>query len=178
MSGKEQKTIIELTPQTHVRATQGDSIFFRIPEGDLYPSGLKRKLRLVRYNQYKEDLYNIAFSKGFKLPNQGLSVKFCIPMPKSWKPWQKELMNGKLHQSKPDIDNLMKALFDSLLSEDKRIGHINEISKIWVNKEEGWIELICGEAKFEETVLPRSMKSLLVVMKNKKLQKQVSKKAS
>lgn len=87
-------------------------------------------------------------------------------------------MNGKLHQSKPDIDNLMKALLDSLVKEDKAIGHISAISKIWVNKEEGWIELAKEEAVYEETELPRSMKSLLIVMKNKKAKKETLKKVS
>lgn len=77
-------------------------------------------------------------------------------------------MNGKLHQSKPDLDNLLKAVTDSLLSEDMRIGHFMELSKIWVNSEDGWIEFITSESKYEETVLPRSMISFLKVCENKK----------
>jgi hypothetical protein len=36
------KVILNITPQTHVRATQGDSIFFRIPRDKLRPAGLKQ----------------------------------------------------------------------------------------------------------------------------------------
>jgi len=36
------KIILNITPQTHVRATQGDSIFFRIPREKLRPSGLSQ----------------------------------------------------------------------------------------------------------------------------------------
>lgn len=80
-------------------------------------------------------------------------------------------MHGKLHQSKPDLDNLLKAVTDALLSEDMRIGHFGELSKIWVNSEEGWIEFHLSESKYEETVLPRSICSFLKTGKNKKSKK-------
>lgn len=145
-----------------MRATQGDSIFFRIPEDQLYPSGLKRKKRLLKYNQYKEDVYGLALSKGFKIPVQGMSIKFFIPVPKTWGKKKKAIMHGKLHQNKPDIDNLMKAVLDSLLSEDKKIGQIGEIAKIWVNEEAGWIEITVEEAKYEEVNLSKSGKVVLM----------------
>ena len=47
------KYILNITPQTNVRATQGDKIFFRIPREKLYKSGLARLQRLERYNEYK-----------------------------------------------------------------------------------------------------------------------------
>ena len=154
--------IIGITPQTNVRATQGDRIFFRIPREQLYKSGLARLNRLERYNQYKVDLLSLCKSKGFKLPSQGLCVRFFIPMPKSWKNWQRELMNGKLHRSKPDIDNLLKAVFDSLMAEDKFIGHLGEVAKLWTDSERGWIEFKIKTAPYEEAVLPTSKKMLLL----------------
>ena len=45
----------------------------------------------------------------------------------------------KLHQSKPDWDNLAKAFFDAMLSEDKEVADVR-VTKRWVNKTEGWIE--------------------------------------
>lgn len=50
-------------------------------------------------------------------------------------------MHGKLHQSRPDIDNLLKAVFDAMLVEDKHIGHV-EAAKFWVDSENGWIEIV------------------------------------
>ena len=144
------KTIFDITPQTHVRVTQGDSILFRIPRHKLRPSGLKRLERIERYNQYKDDLNAVALQKRFIMPSQGLSIHFFIPMPKSWCKWQKEVMHLKLHQGKPDIDNLTKAFFDSLLKEDKNIGHLAEVSKQWVDAKSGWIELIEGDRKYDE----------------------------
>lgn len=143
------KIILGITPQTHVRATQGDKVFFRIPRERLYPDGLKRLLRLERYNEYKLCLAAEAKSKGFVMPEQGASITFFIPMPKTWRVWQRKLMHFKLHQSKPDLDNLLKAFSDSLCSEDKRIAHYGSLAKYWVDFPIGWIEV-----RIEDPVLP------------------------
>lgn len=44
------------------------------------------------------------------------------------------------HTSRCDLDNMVKALFDSLMSEDKHIAHF-EAAKYWVNADKGWIEI-------------------------------------
>lgn len=53
-------------------------------------------------------------------------------------------MHFKLHQAKPDIDNLCKALFDSMLSEDKGVAHF-EAAKFWVDFPTGWIEIAISD---------------------------------
>lgn len=138
------KVILNITPQTHVRATQGDSIFFRIPREKLRPSGLKRLMRLERYNKYKVDLGAEAKRKSFVMPPIGASITFVIPVPPSWSKKKKKLYHGTFHQSKPDIDNLQKAFLDSLMKEDKQIAHL-EVQKRWVDFESGWIEIILKE---------------------------------
>ena len=50
-------------------------------------------------------------------------------------------MHMKLHQSKPDWDNLAKAFFDSMFSEDMHIADVR-VTKRWVNAENGYIEFI------------------------------------
>jgi Holliday junction resolvase RusA-like endonuclease len=134
------KVTLNITPQTHVRATQGDSIFFRIPREKLRPAGLKRLMRLERYNKYKIDLASEAKRKSFTMPPIGASVTFVIPVPRSWSKKKKKLYHGRFHQSKPDIDNLQKAFLDSLMKEDKQIAHL-EVQKRWVDFELGWIEI-------------------------------------
>lgn len=142
LSRMEYKVIrLNITPQTHVRSTQGDKIYFRIPREKLRPAGLKRLLRLERYNQYKVDLLAEAKSKQFTMPPQGASIIFFLPVPRTWSNKKKKQHHGKLHQSKPDLDNLLKAFGDSLISEDKYIAHYGELSKRWVNFETGWIEI-------------------------------------
>jgi Holliday junction resolvase RusA-like endonuclease len=137
---QEKKIILSITPQTAVRANQSDRVFFRIPLEELRPAGLKRRLRLERYNNYKVSLLALAKQARFSLPEQGASILFYIPVPRTWRKWQKEQMHMTLHQSKPDLDNLAKAFFDSLLAEDKHIADIR-LTKKWVNAENGWIEI-------------------------------------
>ena len=141
------KIILKITPQTNVRATQGDRVFFKIPRDRLRPQGLKRLLRLERYNEYKVSLAALAKQKKFVPPDQGGHLTFYIPVPKSWKKYKKEEMHMKLHQSKPDIDNLAKAFFDSIFSEDMHIADIR-LTKKWVNEESGWIEFVSNIPEF------------------------------
>ena len=131
---------LNISPQTHVRATQGDAILFRIPKDKRQPGSQKRVERLEKYNQYKEELRWVAKGKRFEIPNSGAHIKFFIPVPKSWYHTKKTRFHMQPHQSKPDIDNLFKAMGDSLLSEDKQIYDVR-ISKFWVNNETGWIEI-------------------------------------
>jgi len=152
---------ISITPQTNVRAVQGDRIFFQIPEGKLRPSGLKRKKRLERYNQYKVDVKTVCRIKGFEMPIQGCSIKFYVPMPTSWRDWQRAVMNGTLCLNRPDLDNYLKAILDSLLAEDKCIAHFGELAKFWVDSSEGWIDFEIEEPKYRAIQMPRTKKAAI-----------------
>jgi Holliday junction resolvase RusA-like endonuclease len=133
-----------------VRTTQGDRIYFRIPRDKLRPAGLKRLLRIEKYNQYKIDLLSLCKAQSFELPAQGLNITYYIPVPRSWSNKKKKQHHGVLHQSSPDLDNLLKATFDSLVREDKFVGHLGSICKRWVNFEKGWIEFDVVEPDLKE----------------------------
>lgn len=140
----ENKHVLYIDPQTHVRATQGDAIWFKIPESKLavkYPQGLKRKRRLERYNLYKQELWLKAREAEFELPDGLFRVVFYIPVPASWSLKKKAAQHMKPHQSKPDTDNLIKAFFDALRKEDKAIWD-HRATKLWVNEPSGRIEII------------------------------------
>ena len=149
MASKKKIYRLSITPQTHVRATQGDRIFFAIPRAKLRPAGLKRLLRLERYNRYKEDILALSKQKGFSFPFQGAHVRFYLPCPKSWSKKKKAHYHLKLHTSKPDVDNLCKALLDSLFTEDKGIADIR-LTKFWADIESGWIDIEVSEPDFAE----------------------------
>lgn len=125
-----------------MRATQKDRIFFRIPREELRPSGLKRLKLLERYNQYKINLFGIAKSNRFVLPEQGAEINFYLPVFRTWKKYKKLAMHMKLHQSRPDLSNLLKAFEDALILEDKGIANYAGLSKFWVNEPTGRIEII------------------------------------
>jgi Holliday junction resolvase RusA-like endonuclease len=141
------KYILNITPQTNVRATQGDKIFFRIPREKLRPAGLSRLLRLEKYNDYKSSLSALVKQQRFTIPEQNVHMIFYIPVPKTWKEYKKNEMHMKLHQQKPDIDNLVKAVFDSIFTEDKYIADFRA-TKRWVNQPQGYIEFLIELPEF------------------------------
>jgi Holliday junction resolvase RusA-like endonuclease len=55
-------------------------------------------------------------------------ITFFMPMPKSWSGRQKERMDGHPHEHRPDIDNLLRALLDSVFGED------NIVWSVWPEK--------------------------------------------
>lgn len=149
----EKKVVLNISPQTHIRTNTGDRIFFRIPRNKLRPAGLKRLLRIERYNNYKIELLAEAKRKHFTLSPSGMNITFYIPVPKSWSQKKKTANHGMLHQSTPDIDNFCKALFDSLVSEDKFIANLS-LTKRWVDYPTGWIEIITQSVDSQVLIVP------------------------
>lgn len=65
-----------------------------------------------------------------EVPRSGAHVIFRIEMPKSWSKKKKDEMNKKPHQSKKDIDNLLKALLDAVYKDDSCVWDVR-ITKLW-----------------------------------------------
>jgi Holliday junction resolvase RusA-like endonuclease len=149
----ERKYLLNITPRSHCRVTKGDSVFFRIPRDKLRPAGLKRLLRIEQYNNYKLSLLAESKRVGFTLPPSGTKITFFFPTPPSWSKKKKKRYHGSLHQSRPDLDNCCKALFDALVSEDKHIANIT-LTKRWVDFPTGWIEISTDEFPEEPVNMP------------------------
>jgi Holliday junction resolvase RusA-like endonuclease len=81
----------------------------------------------ARYWEFKENLINLF--GGLELHEQ-VGLIFTMPMPDSWSDKKKLLMNGKPHQAKPDIDNLVKSIFDCLAESDSYIWRVDAV-KYW-----------------------------------------------
>jgi Holliday junction resolvase RusA-like endonuclease len=82
-----------------------------------------------RYFAFKDQISTYCTLHNFKLGDK-YKVEFMLVMPKSWSEKKRKLYDGKPHKQKPDLDNLLKALNDSLREEDESIHHI-EASKVW-----------------------------------------------
>lgn len=92
---------------------------------------------VLEYFAYKDKLNYLAKKEKFHLTDQ-FSVIFYLPIPSSWsKKKQKEYV-GKPHQSRPDIDNLVKGLLDALIDDDASVWNF-AAAKIWAEK--GGIEI-------------------------------------
>jgi Holliday junction resolvase RusA-like endonuclease len=116
-----------------------------------------------RYLDYKKFIYYSVLQQINNVYNPidaaiGVEVVFKMPIPESWSIKQKQEAVGSPHTKKPDIDNLLKGLFDAvnglLWIDDNRIARLIT-SKIYSN--EPGIELIIepigglshGQAKAE-----------------------------
>ena len=95
----------------------------------------KKRPSVLRYRSFKDEVRTSAggdIEDIRKLLLDGAKVRFDIPMPQSWSRKKREEHRGMPHLQKPDLDNLQKALFDSLMKEDSGIWHIRT-KKVWTD---------------------------------------------
>jgi len=106
---------------------------------DIDPVAKPRMVRSDRWRKRKcveeywkfKDALTLLFKKEKFVLGDSYRVEFLIKMPEYWSSSRKKKMFGKPHQSKPDLDNLIKALNDCIFSsDDKRVFYI-EAKKIW-----------------------------------------------
>lgn len=79
-----------------------------------------------RYANFKSDCRKI----GMLVPSFMPILIFQIAMPRSWSQNKKAKMRHRIHQQKPDIDNLIKAVLDACLVDDALVGATLSIS-VW-----------------------------------------------
>lgn len=89
----------------------------------------KKRPIVLRYWEYKDDIKSWAKLNNFTLGCE-IICKFYIPMPKSWSIKKKKKFAGSYHQSRPDVDNLLKGLMDALLEEDSHVYSVVS-QKLW-----------------------------------------------
>ena len=63
---------------------------------------------------------------------RSIEIAFYIPMPKSWSKKKKAEYDGKPHEQRPDLDNLIKAWNDCVLAEDSTVWRIHA-TKLWTS---------------------------------------------
>lgn len=81
----------------------------------------KQRRCVIHYREYCDLLRTLAMKHRFRL-GDAYRVIFYIPVSESWSMKKKREHVGLMHQETPDVDNLLKALNDSLRpGDDKRI---------------------------------------------------------
>lgn len=89
-----------------------------------------------RYHAYKDTIrYELP---SYELPPV-LKIEFHIAMPPSWSKKKRAAMLGQYHQSKPDIDNLVKGFMDAFHTDDAHVAVVHA-GKYWA--ETGSIRLV------------------------------------
>jgi Holliday junction resolvase RusA-like endonuclease len=85
----------------------------------------RKNRALVKYRAFRDQVR----LRGVQIPDSALVV-FLMPMPASWSQTKKLGTLYTPHRSKPDVDNMLKALMDSVLKDDRHIWDIHPV-KIW-----------------------------------------------
>ena len=94
----------------------------------------KQRPAVMRYRAFADECRALRMD----LPDHGAHIIFHIPMPTSWSRKKRAEMNGQPHRSRPDADNMVKALFDATRGEDSGIWDFRA-TKRWA--EHGAIEI-------------------------------------
>jgi Holliday junction resolvase RusA-like endonuclease len=81
----------------------------------------KQRPCVMRYRAFADE----ARLRDLKVNESGTHLRFDLPMPKSWGKAKRLSMEGQPHTQKPDIDNLVKAVFDALYTDDSHIWHFS-----------------------------------------------------
>ena len=110
--------ILKIDPLPKPRMTQSDK--------------WKKRNVVMRYREYRDFLKYSALAEKFQAGNE-LIMRFEIKIPKSYSKKKKAELLGKPCNITPDIDNLVKAVMDSLLQEDKTVWKICA-SKRWAEE--------------------------------------------
>ncbi len=107
--------VFRITPKGKIRMTQGDKYW----QSNLRSSNTKRRNRanmVKKYFDYKDALNILALKNGYRLDDYCI-IESHIPIPPSYRKNKKKvarLMEQKIHQVKPDADNILKGFKDCL----------------------------------------------------------------
>lgn len=100
----------------------------------------KKRPVVLRYHDYKDRINEAAPNLVAKVDVYAVDVKAYIAMPASWNKKKKAELDGTPHRSKPDWDNIGKAVCDALFKEDSCISD-GRTRKFWCRDDEQRTEI-------------------------------------
>ena len=108
-------TVLYIDPVSKPRMTRSDK--------------WKQRDCVLRYRTFADEL-RLKYKRTKNQDSGSFNIVFSIKMPDSW-PLKKQIdMDGKPHRQKPDIDNLIKSVFDALFEDDSFIYRV-QAEKVW-----------------------------------------------
>lgn len=90
----------------------------------------KKRPVVLRYHDYCDRIKEAAPNTVFKVDVYAVDVVAFIALPASWSKKKKDAHDGKIHRTKPDWDNIGKAVCDALFKEDSGIAD-GRTRKFW-----------------------------------------------
>lgn len=96
---------------------------------------------VMRYRAFCDAVLE-CWPAGVPYPAEGAHITFHLAMPKSWSRAKRDAYRGQAHQSKPDKDNLEKAIQDALCKNDAHVWD-SRTTKRWADV--GYISITINE---------------------------------
>lgn len=93
----------------------------------------RKRPAVLQYRAYCDELRLHAKRHSLMLPPAGLRMVFHLPMPPSWSKAKRARMCDQPHQTKPDLDNLVKAVLDAMLPDDSGVYDFSA-TKLWAEQ--------------------------------------------
>lgn len=134
---------LEPDPELDYRVTITDSLSFDPIALDINPLPLPRMTRkdsfdpkpiVISYREYAGELRRAFKERGVTELPYSFCLFFVRSMPQSWSQKRKKKSAGTVHQSRPDLDNLVKGVLDALCGskekDDSRVA-ILLAAKFW-----------------------------------------------
>lgn len=104
----------------------------------------QKRPAVLRYRAYCDELRSAGVSWR---PLDGLL--FLLPMPRSWSARKREENRHKPHLQRPDLDNLIKGVWDALFPDgDEHCWAIGRSGKLWAD--EGAIVVVQNSGELED----------------------------
>ena len=103
----------------------------------------KKRPSVLRYRAFCDEVR----ARGVVIPEYP-AFRFVLPMPKSWSQKKQAEMDGTPHKQRPDLDNLVKALFDAVYAEDAHM-HCFYAEKRWGRSGQIWIDDMGGPLELD-----------------------------
>lgn len=98
----------------------------RQTRADAFKKGREMRPEVARYRAFRDE---VAVRK-VQIPQTFHHIVFVLAVPDSWATSKRIIQEGMPHTSKPDRDNLEKALLDSVLGEDAHVWD-GRVTKLW-----------------------------------------------
>jgi Holliday junction resolvase RusA-like endonuclease len=109
--------LLDVIPMGKPRMTQSD----KWKTNPHHKDPKKRQRQAVTdYYHYKDHVLQSCKELGYEMGGH-IDILFLIPMPQSWSKKKKSLMDRMPHKQTPDVDNLVKALMDTLKKDDSDV---------------------------------------------------------
>ena len=101
----------------------------------------KKRQSVLKFFAFRDAIRQSSAWKTLELLDMdSFKIVFHVPMPKSWSKKKRTQYDGKPHQQRPDLDNLLKGWKDSVYEEDAIVWHV-EATKLWTSRS-GFITVI------------------------------------